>query len=156
MALTAERRALVERILASGEEVERGVEAVTPGKHGVSPREGEWSVVETLIHLRNVVVMVHGLRIRRLLYEEAPVFADYDEPAHRRATMGRRPAVDHLVRMIVAEHRQIAGLLAELPDDQWSRTGRHPDLGEMSIEFLARRVAEHAEEQARQILDVGR
>jgi hypothetical protein len=31
------------------------------------------------------------------------------------------------------------------------REGRHPSLGPMSIEFLARRVGEHAEEHAAQI-----
>jgi hypothetical protein len=30
------------------------------------------------------------------------------------------------------------------------REGRHPSLGPMSIEFLARRVGEHAEEHAAQ------
>lgn len=151
MTLAAEHRAIIERIRASADEVRQAVETVAPGKHGVSPREGEWSVLETLVHLRNVVVMVHGLRIRRLLYESAPVFADYDEPTRRRSTMDGRPAADRLLRMIVAEHRQIAGLLSELPDDQWNRTGRHPELGEMSIELLARRVAEHAGEHAQQI-----
>lgn len=151
MTLAAEHRTIIERIRASGDEVRRAVETVKPDKHGMSPREGEWSVLEALVHLRNVVVMVHGLRIRRLLYENAPVFADYDEAAHRRAAMDRRPVADHLVRMIVAEHHQIAGLLGELPDDQWNRTGRHPELGEMSLEFLACRVADHAEEHASQM-----
>ncbi|HEV8309556.1 MAG TPA: methyltransferase domain-containing protein [Methylomirabilota bacterium] len=147
----ADHGAVIERIRASAEEVRRTVDAVAPGKHGVSPREGEWSVLETLVHLRNVVVMVYGLRIRRLWYETDPVFADYDESMHRQATMDRQPRADQLVAMIVTEHEQLAGLLRELPDDRWNRVGRHPELGEMSIEFLARRVAEHAEEHARQI-----
>jgi DinB superfamily len=151
MTPTAEQRALIERIRASGDDVRRAVETAAPGQHDVPPRPGEWSVLETLVHLRNVVVMVYGLRLRRLVYEDLPTFADYDEATHRRMAMERRPAADHLVGMIVAEHAQIAGLLGELPDDRWERKGRHPELGEMSIGFLARRVAEHAEEHAGQI-----
>jgi SAM-dependent methyltransferase len=151
MAMGAEEQALIDRIRASGDAVRQAVARVTPGKLEVSPRPGDWSVLETLVHLRNVVVMVHGLRIRRLVYEEAPVFADYDEAMHRRATLERRPAADHLVSMVMAEHQQLAALLSELPDDAWHRTGRHPELGEMSIRFLAARVAEHAEEHAKQI-----
>jgi hypothetical protein len=46
-------------------------------------------------------------------------------------------------------------LLKTLPDADWAREGRHPSLGVMSIEFLARRVGEHAEEHATQISEAG-
>ena len=127
------------------------VDAVVPGQRVAAPREGEWSVLETLVHLRNVVVMVHGLRLRRLMYEDDPIFGDYDEPAHRRAAMERSLDADALVRMIVHEHQQIAGLLSELPDEQWTRKGRHPELGEMSIDLLARWIADHSEDHVKQI-----
>jgi hypothetical protein len=64
--------------------------------------------------------------------------------------------VGELVEAIVAEHEQVARLLRTLPDDRWQRRGRHPELGEMSIEFLARRVAEHAEEHAAQVVATAR
>jgi SAM-dependent methyltransferase len=149
--MRTEHRALIERLRASGDDVRQAAEGVSPGKLAASPGDGAWSVLETLVHLRNVVVMVHGLRIRRLLYEARPVFADYDEASHRRAALETGVPADRLVTMIVAEHRQLADLLDELPDDQWRRAGRHPELGEMSIEVLARRVADHAEEHATQI-----
>ena len=98
--------------------------------------------------------MVYGLR--RLLYEREPVFGDYDEEAFRREDLVRREPIEHLVRMITAEHEQIAGLLDGLPEERWSREGRHPELGAMSIELLARRVGAHTEEHARQILDAVR
>ncbi len=151
MTRTAERRALIDRIRSSADAVRQAVDAVGPAKRAVAPRAGEWSVLETLVHLRNVVTLAYGLRIRRLLYEDAPVFADYDEARAREATLRQGPTTDRLVGMIVAEHHQIAGLLEELPDDQWGRAGRHPDLGEMTVEFLARRVADHADEHAAQI-----
>jgi SAM-dependent methyltransferase len=151
MTARTEHRALIERIRASGDDVRQAMERVSPGKLAASPGHGAWSVLETLVHLRNVVVMVHGLRIRRLLYEARPVFADYDEASHRRAALESGVTADRLVTMIVAEHRQLADLLEELPDDRWCRAGRHPELGEMSIEVLAARVAGHAEEHAAQI-----
>jgi hypothetical protein len=54
---------------------------------------------------------------------------------------------------VVAEHEQLARLLQTLPDADWAREGRHPSLGVMSIDFLARRVGEHAEEHAAQIAE---
>jgi hypothetical protein len=131
--------------------VRRAVEAGAAGPVGSPPREGEWSALETLTHLRDVVVHVYGLRIRRLLYEQAPVFADFDEEGYRRASLARGEAIGGLLDTIVAEHEQLARLLHALPDADWARQGRHPSLGVMSIEFLARRVGEHAEEHAAQI-----
>jgi hypothetical protein len=148
--MSPDREAIVTRIRASGQAVRRAVERLAPGQERRPPRPGEWSVQETLIHLRNVVVMVHGLRIRRLFYETDPVFGDYDEAAGREAALRADESVRDLVEMIAREHEQLAALLQTLPDDRWGRQGRHPELGAMSIELLARRVAEHAEEHAAQ------
>ena len=148
-----EYRVILERMRSSAGVVRRAVEAAPSGRFGQPPREGEWSALETLTHLRDVVVHVYGLRIRRLLYEEAPVFADFDEEGYRRASLAGGEGVVDLVDTVVAEHEQLARLLQALPDAAWSRQGRHPSLGAMSIEFLARRVGEHAEEHAAQIAE---
>jgi hypothetical protein len=134
-------------------------EAVARAKRGrftEAPRAGEWSALETLTHLRDVIVHVYGLRIRRLLYEDAPVFADFDEEGYRRASLARGESAEYLLDTIVGEHEQLARLLEALPDAEWGRAGRHPSLGTMSIEFLARRVGEHAEEHAAQITAAAR
>jgi DinB family protein len=149
--MSPQHQVLIARIRASADAVRRATEGVPAGRDSHAPRDGEWSVREALVHLRNTVVMVHGLRIRRLLYETEPVFADYDEAAHRQEALETGEPAGELVETIVAEHAQIVRLLRSLPADRWQRQGRHPELGVMSIEFLARRVAEHAEEHAGQI-----
>jgi hypothetical protein len=154
--VSSDHRAIVAHIRAAPGTLHEAVAAVKPGQEDRPPRAGEWSVRETLIHLRNVIVMVYGLRLRRLLYEREPVFGDYDEEAFRREDLARQEPLDDLVRMITAEHEQIARLLDGLPAERWSREGRHPELGAMSVEFLARRVGAHTEEHARQIRDTAR
>ena len=79
--------------------------------------------------------------MRRLFYENAPVFADFDEEGYRTASLARGETAGALLDTIVAEHEQLARLLQTLPDAHWSREGRHPTFGVMSIEFLARRWA---------------
>jgi hypothetical protein len=154
--MTSEHRGLIERIRSSAVVVRRAVEAAPPGRFGVAPRAGEWSALETLTHLRDVVVHVYGLRIRRLLYEDAPVFADFDEEGYRPASLARGETIEYLLGTIAGEHEQLARLLEGLPDADWAREGRHPAFGIMSIEFLARRVGEHAEEHAAQIAEAAR
>src|SRR5947207_2532267 len=84
--------------------------------------------------------------------QDDPRYADLDEEGDRRSILARDEAAEDLLDTIVAEHEQLARLLQTLPDPEWSRQGRHPSLGVMSIEFLARRVGEHAEEHAAQIV----
>jgi len=154
--MSSNHRAILERIRAVPTALQEAMATVRAGAHDRAPRPGEWSVRETLIHTRNTTMMVYGLRIRRLLYETDPVFADYDEAAVRREDLQRREPIDDLVRMIVREHEQIAALLEGLPDDRWARQGRHPELGPMSIELLARRTAEHGFEHTQQIAEMAR
>jgi hypothetical protein len=154
--VNADHRAIVEEIRSAPAVLAAAVAAVPPGEHDRPPRAGEWSARETLIHVRNVLVMVYGLRIRRLLYEREPVFADYDEEAFRREDLARGEPVDELVRMIAAEHEQIACLLHGLPADRWERAGRHPERGAMSVASLAAQVGAHTVEHAGQIRDLAR
>ena len=154
--MTPEHRALIDRIRSSAAVVRRAVEAAPPGRFNVAPKAGEWSALETLTHLRDVIVFVYGVRMRRLFYEDAPVFADFDEEAYRPASLARGETAADLLDTIVAEHEQLARLLQTLPDPEWARQGRHPAFGVMSIEFLARRTGEHAEEHAAQIVEAAR
>jgi len=149
--MTPDHRARIERIRSSALVVRRAVEGAPRGRFAIAPQAGEWSALETLTHLRDVVVHVHGLRLRRLLYEDGPLFADFDEESYRPASLARGESIEYLLDTIVGEHEQLARLLEAVPDAEWAREGRHPQLGVMSIEFLARRVAEHAEEHAAQI-----
>ncbi|MGH7412687.1 MAG: DinB family protein [Candidatus Rokuibacteriota bacterium] len=154
--MTPEHRALIERIRSSAQVVRRAVEAAPRARFDLAPRAGEWSALETLTHLRDVIVHVYGLRIRRLFYEHGPVFADFDEEGYRPASLARGETIEYLLETIVGEHQQRARLLEAVPDAEWAREGRHPQFGVMSIEFLARRVGGHAEEHAAQITAAAR
>src|SRR5215510_5512696 len=154
--MTSEHRAILNCIQASGAALRRAMAGVSPDRVARAPRPGEWSVLETLTHLRDVVVHVQGLRIRRLLHERAPLFPDFDEESYRRASLARgEPAAD-LLDTIIAELEQVARLLRSLDGTGWSREGRHPTLGAMSIERLARQMGEHTEEHAAQIAAAAR
>jgi len=154
--MTSEHRATIDRMRSSAVALRRAVDGLSPDRIGRAPAPGEWSALETLTHVRDVVVHVYGLRIRRLLYETAPVFPDFDEESYRRASLARGETARDLVDTIVAEHEQLARLLLTLSDADWSREGRHPAFGAISIELLAGRVGDHAEEHAAQITTAGR
>ena len=154
--MTPEHPRLIDRIRSSAQVIRRAVEQAPRGRFDVPPKAGEWSALEALTHVRDVIVHVYGLRLRRLFYEHEPVFADFDEEAYRPASLARGESVEDLLDTILGEHEQLARLLEAVPDAEWAREGRHPQFGIMSIEFLARRVGEHAEEHAAQITAAAR
>ena len=149
--MTPDHEHLIQRLGSAAAALVAASATVPPGKEARQPAAGEWSVQETLIHARNVVVLVLGLRIRRLVYERDPVFADYDDGPVRQAHLQRSEPLADVLGMIVSEHEQIARLLRWLPDDHWQREGRHPERGPMSIELLVRWAVDHAEDHAGQI-----
>ncbi len=149
--MTGEHERVIERIRSSAAAVAAAVRAVPAGTARQEPAPGEWSVHETLAHARNVAVLCLGLRIKRLLYERDPVFGDYDDEPVRRDAVARPEPLEQVLEMLVSEHAQLAGLLSRLPDADWTRSGRHPERGEMSIEMIAGFAGEHAEDHAGQI-----
>ena len=108
--MTPDHRALIERIRSSAAVLRRAVETAPPARFDVAPRAGEWSALETLTHLRDVIVFVYGLRMRRLFYENAPVFVDFDEEGYRGASLARGETKGALLDTVVAEHEQLARL----------------------------------------------
>ena len=143
----------IANILESAEALRRTVEMAPADLLDRRPAEGEWSVSEILAHVRNVVMLAYGQRIRRLFVESEPQFVDYDEGRYLRSADWRPLQARESLDMILAEHRQIAALLGTLPGEAWSRAGYHPESGALTIEYLAQRIAEHAEEHQRQIAE---
>src|SRR5678816_2704082 len=72
MRMTPEHREIVEQIHSSAAVLRRAVQAAPPGRITRTPSEGEWSALETLTHVRDVIVHVYGLRILSLIHISEP------------------------------------------------------------------------------------
>ena len=151
--MSEKHETMIATILEAAEAIRRTVEAAPAELLERRPAAGEWSVEEILVHVRNVATLAYGLRIRRLFVETEPQFADYDEEKHLRSADWRPLPAGESLDVILAEHRQLAALLSTLPDDAWNRAGTHPESGALTIEFLARRIVEHATEHQKQIAE---
>ena len=144
---------IIKRIRKSAQDLTDVIEPIPDSMITRQPDEKEWSIFETVIHVRNVAMFAYGLRIRRLVSEVDPLFANYDEDSDRLADMKRSQPVNEVIDMIMAEHGAISQILSLLSKEAWERSGRHPESGRLSIGFLAKRLADHAEEHIHQIRD---
>ena len=139
---------MIWRIRSSPRLGSHALEIAPRARLAVAPSPGEWSALETLTHLRDVIVHVYGLRVRRLFYEAAPLFADFDEETYRPASLARGESVEYLLDTFVGEQEQPRACSRRCP----TRSGRGgpPGMGSCRSSFW-RGGWEHAERNAAKI-----
>ncbi len=117
---------------------------------GRRPSPDEWSVLEVCCHLRDYAE-IEGERVRRLVEEDEPALASYDQEALAR---GRDYQGDDIWRVRTALRAFWGGLayqLEGLTEEQWERAGSHPEIGRVTVRSRAERQAAHAQEHLSQL-----
>ena len=114
------------------------------------PEPAEWSLTETLCHLRDVERAVNIPRIRKILAEENPFLAgentDQWVEEHKCADQN---GSDILVDFIHA--RKVTINLVKDLMDEWSRTARHAIFGTTTLQELVGIIAGHDRVHVQQI-----
>ena len=144
-----DRSTLLERYATGAGAVDAAVDRLSDEELDRRPPSGEWTAREIVHHLADSESMAY-IRLRRLIAEDDPVIAGYDEPEWGRRLHYERPidaslAVVRAVR--VASHQ----LLTTLTDDEWARAGTHSESGPYSVDGWLAIYAEHSHEHADQI-----
>lgn len=103
------------------------------------PQPGEWSAVQCLRHLTDAEKMLWPVRVRAVLAGEAfPAFSPTgDGPDY--LALSPAQLADEFARLRAAN----LPLLAGITEDDLACTGRHPDLGTVTLEQLLHVWAAH-------------
>ncbi|GAA0967569.1 DinB family protein [Frigoribacterium faeni] len=101
------------------------------------PDEATWSPLEYGAHVRDVF-RVFETRLRLMLAEDAPAFANWDQDATALDDdyAGQRP--DVVADELVAAAATVAEAFAAVPDDLLDRTGLRSDGSAFTVDSLAR------------------
>lgn len=114
------------------------------------PVGGGWTPRQIVHHLADSE-MTSALRLRRLLAEEQPVLASYDEEAFaRRLYYDDRPIAASLDALRAARATS-AEVLERLSEAEWGRAGTHEESGWYTVETWLEIYAAHAHDHAAQI-----
>lgn len=114
------------------------------------PADGTWTAREVVHHLADSE-MTSAIRLRRLIAEEAPLIAGYDEEEFaRRLFYAVRPIAPSLAALKAARETS-ASILDHLADEHWQRAGTHSESGPYSVETWLEIYAAHAHDHAAQI-----
>ena len=144
-----DRQASMDRYATAAAVVDDALEGVTQGELDRCPPSGDWTAREIVHHLADSESMAY-IRLRRLIAEDDPLIAGYDEPTWARRLHYERPIEASLgvVRAVRAASHQ---LLTALTPDEWSRTGTHSESGAYSVDRWLAIYADHSHEHADQI-----
>jgi hypothetical protein len=117
----------------------------------VRPTDDVWSPLEYACHVRDVH-RVFDERVRRMLTEDDPAFAGWDQDAtaveDRYAEQEPATVADELL----ASAAVVADRYARTPGDAWSRTGRRSDGSVFTIASIGRY---HLHDVVHHLRDVG-
>ncbi len=115
--------------------------------------ESEWSPRQVVHHLADSH-MSANFRFRLPLDEDNPTVPTYDQEAWARHADYGMPLESSLL-ILRGLHARWVVLLESLNEAQWQRPVRHPEHGQLDVEDIARRYAEHCDIHINQINAVG-
>jgi hypothetical protein len=147
-----QRSALIDRYGHGYQAVTDALQGLTDPELDARPLAGEWTVREIVHHLADSE-MTSAIRLRRLLAEDRPLIAGYDERAFARRLHYDRP-IDSSLEALRAARRSCASLLDCLAEDEWLREGTHSESGRYTVETWLEIYAAHAHDHAAQIRSV--
>ena len=143
-----ERWALVARYHAGYAAFAAAV-AEAEGRLDDRPEIGGWTGRHVIHHLADSE-LTSAVRLRRLLAEDGPVIAGYDEGRFAEVLRYDRP-VEAALRAVEAARALSSELLDLLTDADWQRRGTHTASGAYGVEDWLRTYADHPYDHAAQL-----
>jgi DinB family protein len=116
------------------------------------PAPGEWCVLSVLGHLIEAEERGFGGRVRTLLAETDPEFPRWDPDAVARDRQDCRRDLPTLLAEWTRLREASAALVETLRTEDLSRSGRHPQVGRLSVSDLLAEWVHHDRNHQRQIL----
>ena len=145
-----ERTALIDRYRTGTADVEDALAGITDDELDRAPSDpGGWTARQVAHHLADSEAMAY-IRLRRLIAEDEPVIAGYDEPEWARRLLYHRPIASSLA-VLAAVRAASLELLERLSGADWARAGTHSDSGPYAVDDWLRIYAAHSHDHAGQI-----
>ena len=112
-------------------------------------RDGGWTVRQVVHHVGDSHAHAY-LRFKLLLAEDHPTIKTYDQDVWATLPDSRLP-IESSLRLVDGLHEKWSEFLQSLPADAWSRTGFHPERGDVTMDDLLEIYSGHGEHHAGQI-----
>jgi hypothetical protein len=118
------------------------VEGLTDEQLSTPYREGGWTVRQVVHHLPDSHMNCY-VRFRLALTEDQPSIKTYNQDGWANLFDGQTAPINLSLGLLEALHARWVLLLRSLSPQQWARTFRHPELGELKLETALGSYAWH-------------
>ena len=92
----------------------------------------DWSVVQVICHLRDAEE-ISLQRVSSILDQDDPPIFGYDQAALARERNYQGQDLRLALEAFIAFRRQYLATLSSIQPDEWNRTGRHNEIGQITI-----------------------
>ena len=145
-----DRAKRIEQYAEGPEHLRQALNRVPDGIVKWRPGPGKWSVHEIVCHCADSEANAYA-RLRYLLAEKDPLIVGYDQDQWAKVFDYHALPMEAALDMVAAVRASTTALLQGLADDAWTKTGRHSESGEYSVEKWLKIYADHVDGHARQI-----
>lgn len=150
---------LVGRYRGQPEEWSEKAVSIGPDQLGHVPPGQQWSPHQVIAHIMAADNFALQPRLTRILTEEKPELANWDEEAWMAESYDPEQPLDQALQAWRQSRQKLTEQLAGLDMSGWNRTGLHPLHGERTllwwVEYSVNHVRNH-EGQLAEILESGR
>jgi hypothetical protein len=140
----ADRARRIETIARHPERVRALVAGLEDHRLDTPYREGGWTLRQLTHHLADSHLNAYT-RFRLALTEDHPTIRPYDQDAWARLPDARGEAVELSLRLLEGLHARWVALLLGMRAEDFERSLRHPEIGDVSLDFMLDLYAWHCE-----------
>jgi hypothetical protein len=128
-----ERKAFVDQIAGTPEELRRAVSSLDERQLGTPYRPGGWTVRQVVHHVPDSHLNSY-VRFKLAVTEDEPTIKPYDEARWAELEDGSRAPIETSLQLLEALHERWVMFLRSLSPEQCARTFRHPALGLVTVD----------------------
>ncbi len=113
---------------------------------------GGWNAHQIAVHTRDVEKLVYGLRVRRSLEEDNPLFENFDGDAWMELHYNPAEPLASILDELAGSVMDAVTRLRTLPPEAWSRPSRHATYGgNFTTQTWVERSLAHIEEHLKTV-----
>lgn len=121
-----DRNEKIAQIRALPQQITELVSGLTPEQLITPYLSGEWTVAQNVHHLADSHINSY-IRLKLIITDDNPTLRPYDQNVWAETPEARQADISASLMLLRGLHQHWADLFDSLQDDQWTRTGHHPE-----------------------------
>lgn len=148
-----QRKDMIERIRKLPANLEAEVSGLSDSQLDTPYRDGGWTVRQVVHHLVDSHLN-SIIRMKLILTEDHPTLRPYDQEKWAELPDTSKLPIEGSLLQLKALHARWCYLMDQVTDEEWQRTGYHPENGDMVLEDFLKVYSHHGENHLKQITDL--